>query len=160
MKAHLKEIRPGKGLGTLLFGKSREQVKAMLGKPEEVERYSLSDEEGDATEAWHYDDLGLSLSFDEEFGWKLSSIAVSSADFTLDGQSLIGKNKAEVMEAFRANEWGELEEDVEVSEDDPDSCLMHVDESRISLWFEQDELTEIQIGPFYRNEEIIWPEEA
>lgn len=147
MKENLKEIKIGKGLGSLTFGNTREEVKAMLGAPSDIEKYNLSELEGDETEAWHYDELDLSLSFDEENEWKLSSIAVSNEDYTLEGIALIGRSKEEVLEEFRKHQWGEPEEDEEVSEETPENCLMHVDKSSISLWFENEELSEMQIGP-------------
>ena len=158
MKENLKEIRIGKGLGTLTFGNTRQQVKAMLGEPTDIEKYSLSDTDDDSTESWHYDELDLSLSFDEENDWKLSSIAVSNEEYTLEGISLIGRKKPDVLAEFEKRQWGAPEEDEEIREDDPNNCLMHIDKSSMSLWFENDELTELQIGPFYKNDGILWPE--
>lgn len=146
MSVNLKEIKIGKGLGSLMFGSTRDHVKIMLGKPTDVEKYNLSELENDETEAWHYDELGLSLSFDEENEWLLSSIAISDEECTLDGIKLIGKSKKEVLDEFKKHNWGTPEEDEEISEDNPDSCLMHVDQLSMSLWFENDELSEIQIG--------------
>jgi hypothetical protein len=160
MQDNIRDIRPGKGLGSLSFGNTREQVKAILGEPDEKETYSLTDDEDDQTESWHYDGLSLSLSFDEENDWKLSSIAISSDEYLLEGQSLIGKNKEEVLAQFAANNWGEAEEDEEVSEDAAASCLLHVDKSSMSLWFEANELTELQIGPFFSSNGIKWPDRS
>ncbi len=157
MKEQIKNIEFGKGIGALVFGQSRKEVEAILGKPSEVERYYLSEEDDDETEAWHYDNLFLSLSFDEEHNWKLSSVAVSSDFYIINGQSLIGKSKDEVFELFEKNQWGEPVEDPEVSQDAPGSSLYHVDYGSLSLWFEGEELTEIQLGPLLDNENIIWP---
>jgi hypothetical protein len=159
MDDKLKDIRIGKGIGTLMFGSTREQVKQILGEPSEVEKYSLSEVDSDNTEAWHYDEHDLSLSFDEENDFRLSSIAISGEGYTLEGQPLIGRKKPEVFEQFKANKWGEPEEDEEVRKESGDCCLYHIDDSSMSLWFENDELTEVQIGPFYKNEEIVWPHE-
>jgi len=157
MKEHLKDIRPGIGLGSLVFGNTREQVRALLGEPSEVERYALSEFEDDETEAWHYDELFLSLSFDQEHDWKLSSLAVSSDEYTLEGESLVGRKKDEILEEFRKRQWGEPVEDEEISREDPRNSLYHVEQGSLSLWFEDDEVTEVQIGPHVRDEEVIWP---
>ncbi|RYZ49298.1 MAG: hypothetical protein EOP49_16600 [Sphingobacteriales bacterium] len=157
MKENIKEIRIGKGLGSLTFGNTREQVKAILGDPGEVERYSLSEFEEDETEAWHYDDLGLSLSFDQDNDWRLSSLAISSEEYTLEGSPLIGRNKEEILAEFKERSWGTTVEDEEVAREDPGNSLIHVDEASMSLWFEDGELTELQIGPFYKNDEVVWP---
>jgi hypothetical protein len=160
MKTNLQTILPGKGLGSLLFGSSRDTVKIMLGKPDEEETYSLTDEdeESDRTEAWHYDELGISLSFDEIHNWKLSSIAVSNEDYLMDGHKLIGLGLQEVLELFAAQEWGDPEEDDAVSEEGPEHKLLHVPQSAISLWFDNDVLSELQWGPLWDEEELVWPE--
>jgi hypothetical protein len=156
----IREIKPGRGLGELSFGQTREQVIALLGEPTEKEVYNLSDEDDeDKTESWHYDDYDLSLSFDEENSWKLSSIAVSSDDYLLEGQSLIGKSKEEVLKQCAENNWGTAEEDEEVTAETSGNSLVHIDKSSMSLWFEDDELTELQIGPFFNSTGISWPGE-
>lgn len=156
MENNMKEIRLGQGLGKLLFGMTRDQAKAILGAPSEKEKYSLSDD-GDDTEAWHYDELGLSLSFDQENDWKLTSIAVSSEDFKLEGEAFIGREMDEIMDSISKKDWGEPEEDEEVAEESPENRLLHIDEATLSLWFENGVLTELQWGPFYENESVKWP---
>ncbi|HRO42834.1 MAG TPA: hypothetical protein PL009_08370 [Flavipsychrobacter sp.] len=154
MLDNIKIINIGRGLGTLTFGNSKEQVLALLGEPSEREKYTLSDLESDDTEAWHYDDLDLSLSFDEENDWRLSSMAVSSDDYTLDGVPLIGKNKEEIIEFFTQKGLTEMEEDEEVRADNPENCLLHIDKASISLWFESNHLTEMQIGPYFNTDGV------
>jgi len=149
MLDNIREIHIGKGLGQLSFGATREQVLALLGEPTEREKYTLSELENDDTEAWHYDDLDLSLSFDEENDWRLSSMAVSSDAYVLDGKSLIGSGKADVVQFFIEKGWDNIEEDEEIKKENPENCLLHVDQASISLWFENDELTEMQIGPAF-----------
>ncbi|XZF15166.1 hypothetical protein ACTHGU_03445 [Chitinophagaceae bacterium MMS25-I14] len=154
MENNMKEIRLGEGLGKVRFGMTRDEVKAILGNPAEKETYSLSDD-GDDTEAWHYDDQDLSLSFDEENDWKLTSIAVSSDDYKLEGVGLIGLATEAVLEALEKH--GEIEEDEEIAEESPEHRLMHIDDVTISLMFENEILSELQWGPFYKNEEVVWP---
>lgn len=156
MENNMKEILLGQGLGKIRFGMTRDQVKAILGNPSERETYSLSDDEDD-TEAWHYDDQDLSISFDQENDWKLTSIAISSDSYGLEGEKLIGQKIDDVLSYFSKKDFGEPEEDEEISEESPEHCLMHIDEATISLWFENGILTELQWGPFYENAEIKWP---
>ena len=59
-QTQLKNITPGIGLGVLRFGMTREQIKQLLGAPDEI-----VNEEADS-ETWHYDELDLSLNFDQE----------------------------------------------------------------------------------------------
>jgi len=152
MLDNIKDIVIGRGLGALSFGMSKEQVLALLGEPSEREKYTLSELDSDETEAWHYDDLDLSLSFDEENDWKLSSIAVSSDAYHFDGVALIGKNKEEIIAFFANKGMTEIEEDEEVNDDNPDNSLLHIDKASVSLWFEKNELTEMQIGPYFNTD--------
>jgi hypothetical protein len=145
MLDNIKDIYVGKGIGLLTFGNTQEQVLAVLGEPAEREKYSLSELDNDDTEAWHYDDLDLSLSFDQESDWQLSSIAISSDEFLLDGQPLVGKSRTEIEEVFDKMDW-EPEEDDEVAKDDPACCLIHIDAAGLSFWLENDVVTEIQVG--------------
>ena len=78
MLKELKEIKPGVGLGFLKFGMSRDQVKELLGEPALIDKYSHSDAANDGTESWEYDELFLSISFDEAENWKLMMFSVSS----------------------------------------------------------------------------------
>jgi hypothetical protein len=141
----IKDIYVGKGIGQLTFGNTQEQVLSILGEPAEREKYSLSELDNDDTEAWHYDDLDLSLSFDEENDWRLSSIAISSDEFLLDGEPLVGKSRDEIDALFKSKDW-QPEEDAEVEKDDPACCLIHIDKAGMSFWLENNVVTEIQVG--------------
>lgn len=144
MKNGFTEIKPFQGLGDLSFGMTREQAQSLLGAPSEKETFSLDEDFDERTEAWHYDEDGLSLSFDEGFGWKLSSIAASTEDYTLEGVSLIGKDLVQVLGIFENKDWGELLEDDDMDEEMGSSRLFFVEEKGLSLWFENELLTEVQ----------------
>ena len=47
MKIELKKIIPGYGLGILKFGLLREQVKDILGEPDDLDSYSYSESTDD-----------------------------------------------------------------------------------------------------------------
>ncbi len=145
MSTSISVIKPGYGLGTIEFGSTREDVEQILGKPDEVENYNLSEEEGDKSEAWHFDDLEMSLSFEEFYDWQLLSIAVSGESYTLNGVKLIGKDKTTVIDILEEMKLGELE--VDTDEDDVD--MISIPELNINFWFEDDVLSEIQWEPIY-----------
>ena len=77
MKQEIKNIQFGIGLGIIKFGMSRDQVKIILGEPNEKELHYDEDANIDASELWHYDDLDISISFDQEEDWKLVTLAVT-----------------------------------------------------------------------------------
>lgn len=160
MKQHLKDIRLGEGLGVIRFGATKDEVKQQLGAPTETERYTLDeDDDEDETEDWHYDELGISLSFEQIHDWRLSSIAVSDEAYTLEDISLIGRTKDDVLEEFGKRKWGTPQEDDVVADEGDAQSLYHIDEAMLSLWFEDDELTEVQWGPHVKNGDVIWPDE-
>lgn len=153
-----KEIKTGEGLGNIKFGMTREQVKAILGEPDDVDQYSDSDLEDDSSESWHYDDLEISLSFDEDTDWKLVTIAVSSPEYVFHNKKLIGLDNDALMAALEPLELGEYDEEDWSSEEIPDHRLISYPEAQINFWLEDGELTEIQWGPLFLDEETIrWP---
>ena len=87
-----KEIKIGLGLGEITFGSNKDKVEDILGKPNEIEVLDVPiDDEEISLEQWHYDELELSASFDQEQGEILDTLAVSSDEYTINGFSLIGK---------------------------------------------------------------------
>jgi hypothetical protein len=158
MKKALKEIKPGYGLGNLKFGMTRAEVKLMLGEPSFIDKYSHSDSADDLTESWEYDDLGLSISFDEEENWKLIMISITSDFYELNGVSLIGLKEKELLMKLEAMNLGEL--DLEDCSDlgSDEQKVIEVEEKSINFWLIDDILDEIQWSPFFIDDDTIdWP---
>ena len=145
------DVLPGIGLGNLKFGSNRELVQKEIGNPTEIEKYALDDDDDDVTEAWHYDEEGLSISFDQEHAYVLSSIAISDEKFTLKGNPVIGLSKKEIDALFIKNNWGTLQAD----EEEPN--LYYVDDISCSMYFEEDQCSEIQFSPFIEGNDFAWP---
>lgn len=150
-------INIGKGLNNILFGIKRADLKALLGEPNEKELYNTSEDDDYQTEDWHYDELEISFSFDEEDGWKLTSIGSSSPDIAINGKKLMGMSLDEVIDATENMNLGDNEL-VDLSEDDGNQQLLSFLESSINFWFEDNELTEIQWGVQWTDEDTPkWP---
>lgn len=157
MKKEIKDIIIGQGLGDVKFGLSRESVISLLGEPDERDLQTLAENEPQS-EIWHYDELELSLGFDQGENWRLISIAVSAEEYNFESKALLGKSREEV-EAFLADSsLADLEMD-DLSDDvDSAQCLLMSEESEINFWFEEDVLTEVQWGPLFKDDDtIIWP---
>ena len=157
----MKDILIGKGFDEIRFGMTREEVKKILGEPDEVDAYASSEEEEDNTEAYHYDDLELSVSFDEIDEWRLGSIAVSSPDALLEGTKLIGKSDDDLLAEISVFELGESEREDVSSPESPDHEVISFTEASINFWLENGAVSEIQFGPIWddENEEVMWPED-
>ncbi len=154
-------IVPGQGLGIIKFGMTRDQVRQLLGDPDEVDQfgYEDSEDEEDQTEAWHYDALNASFSFDAIDNWRLNGIAVSDPAYLLKDQSLIGMNRNSLQETLSSMGLGEVVVDDWSEETMPEDKLLCIDDISMNFWLESDELAEIQWGPYVdEDENVHWPE--
>tara|TARA_B100000925_G_scaffold122434_1_gene90900 strand:- start:836 stop:1267 length:432 start_codon:yes stop_codon:yes gene_type:complete len=137
-------IKPKIGIGDIKFNASINEFIDFFGNPDEDEL--LNDEnENFKSRILHYDNIGLSASFDEEYEWRLTSIAVSENEFQIKGVHLIGINNSTFLEKIKQLNFGKYEREVFV-EDDYSSTLYHFEDMHLSFWFENNELKEIQWG--------------
>lgn len=153
-----KNVLLGKGALDLVFGMTRDEVKAVIGEPDEVEAFA--DDEDGQSEAWHYDDYELSATFDETDDWRLTSLAVSSPEFLFEGVNLLGLSSEEVIQQLEIMDLGDVSLEEISDEDSPEQQVATIIEVSLNLWFEDGLLTEIQWGPYWDEdeEEYIWPE--
>lgn len=149
------EISPD---AALRFGMSRDDVRAVLGEPEQVNDDGGDEDdgggggdgdEGAVVEAWYYWTHGIALSFDEEVDWKLCAIEVTSADTELDGQRPIGMT---IEQARAALSGAEIEWDGDEMEP------AGVDAWSLNMWIEDDKIASLQwsVG-FDENDQENWP---
>lgn len=152
------EIKAGIGFDSIKFGMSRDEVKKILGKPDEIETLTDNQEEGE-TEAWHYDEHELSISFEEIDDFRLFSIAVSSETSEFKNKKLIGLTKKELLKELEALAIDDLKIEDWSTDGDLGQELIFSEKLSVNLWMEEGVLSEIQWGPFFEDEEtIIWPE--
>ncbi len=151
MSVNLKNIELTDGLGDLKFGMSQNEVKELIGEPDETEMidYAEEGEDGMKSLAWHYDSHEFSLGFDEEDDWLLVTISISSEAFTLDGEKLIGLSKDMVKKAIDHLNITDLELDDWSNEEGRKQELLSSEEKSVNFWFDNNELTEIQWGAIY-----------
>lgn len=149
MNQDIQDILPGEGLGKIRFGISRAQLKELIGEPDEVDQYSYSDEEEELTESWHYDELDLSVSFDEEFDWRLVTMSVSGPEYTFMGKKLIGLQRLKLVHTLTELGIEDLEFEDCSTEDNPDHQLIASNEAGVNFWMDKGVLTEIQWSPLF-----------
>ncbi|HAM98156.1 MAG TPA: hypothetical protein DCQ26_06060 [Marinilabiliales bacterium] len=149
----LEAIEIGVGIGPLRFGMTREEVNSLLGEADEVEYIEATTEDEESSIIWHYDELEVSLSFADEPDWMLVAIATSSEDVQLAGKKVIGSNKESVLKLVAEFGLGDADEEDITDEDGIPTTVVYLYESAMNLWFENNELTEIQWG-------AIWDEES
>jgi len=150
---NVKNIEANKGLGELLFGMTQEEVKNLLGQPVEIESYDDKEEELEEgeelgkVEIWHYDELELSVGFEEEAAWTLKSISVTGPSYKMADKNLIGKNIDEVGAILES--WGVIDYETEdhSSEENPDHKLIVSDYLGMIIWFDGGVASEIAWSP-------------
>ncbi|WP_017732097.1 hypothetical protein [Nafulsella turpanensis] len=160
MNKDFKDILAGEGLGQLRFGMSRREVSDILGEPDEIDTFPPTEEEDELTEAWHYDSLELSASFDEQEDWRLVNLSVSAPHYQFEGRSLIGLSREELLDFLNELELNELIFEDWPSDDSPDHKLIASEEAGINFWLDEGVVSEIQWGPLYSEEDecFEWPE--
>jgi hypothetical protein len=153
MKEVSRKIEIGQGFGAIKFGMNREEIKKVAGEPDEIENYNHDEVDGANAEAWHYDEPEISFAFEEFNDWNLSSIAVSSHDFELNGKKLMGLKVDEVSKILETLNIGEVDIEDYSTEDAPDLQLITIEEAGLNLWFDEGILTEIQWSPLWDEED-------
>lgn len=137
-----KDIELGVGIDTLKFGMSQDEAKGILGEPTEINKQEHSEEDPDyISEEWHYDEIEMSIVFDNLEKMELTTMSVSSEVYTLEGKHLIGLERKQVMEIIGrmdlSPEWEEM------PDDGPNNIALINEEDGISLYFEKGVLSEI-----------------
>lgn len=155
----MREIIIGQGLGEIKFGMTKDEVEKILGKADEIEKYSYTDNDENKTESWHYDELEVSFSFDEEDDFELGAISVTSDKFLFNGEKLIGKTEEEVLNFITSIYPEDIKHEFTTYEDDPDRVLVSFEDLSFSLWFMNGVLEEIEWAVLWDEDEMqIWPE--
>lgn len=152
-------IVAGIGLGKLKFGMERNTVQLIFGKPEEKQNYSYTKEEDDLTESWHYDELELSLGFNQEDDWRLIEIAITSQDYRFREFSPIGLSKQQLIDKLKEKKVNDLQFEEWTTIESQSHELLSSESLGMNFWFDENILTEVQWGPLFLDDETInWPD--
>jgi hypothetical protein len=161
MNPKIKQIIPGVGIDTLKFGMTKDEVRALMGAPEEIDNIPDEDDQMiDSLESWFYDELELTLVFDEDYDWRLVSIAISDAHYTLFGDPIVGKPLYEVLDILKKHKV-EITDRVDASDaETPDMEIIESENEGMMIWAMDGEAIEIQIVPEMDQDgsTLIWPE--
>lgn len=152
------EIKLGRGLKSIQFGSTKDEVEKAMGKPNVIDTFSNEDPELGETHVFHYDELSLSFTFEEMDEFKLGMISVNDDNFLIRDIIRTGMKKQQVLDALEELNMTEYGEEDHSNAENPNHTLIAIDEKSLYLWFDNDKLSEIQWFPFYdEDEEIIWP---
>lgn len=148
----LHTVKVGIGIGELLFGSSRDDVRKYLGSPDKID--IDRDTDGMKHELWIYELIGGSVSFDEEDDFRLSIIETSSPLATLEGMCVIGLARDAVLSHLCRFGIGNMTN----NEDNLEKITF--DDVELNLWFELDILRDIQWSVLFDEyDKISWPKQ-
>jgi len=159
MKQELEEIKPLEGLGPLKFGMSRDEVREIMGEPNDVDTYSFSEDGEDKSESWHYDEEQVSMSFDEDDDYRLITLAVSGEGYKLKGRALVNMSRTAVIEFLNENGITDLSFEDADTIDMPNHELISAPQLFLNVWLEKESVKEVQWSPeFTDDDEVNWPD--
>ena len=133
------EIHLKKGIGELVFDSSIEDIIKIIGPPTEVEE--MGEDIDYPTTVLHYEELGLSLFFDNNSATKLTCIDLDNPNATLFGETIIDLFPRKIEELMIKNnifnetkekeDWGEMR----ISFEDYSIDFYFIDEKLVSITF-------------------------
>ncbi len=155
------KIIPGVGFSKVKFGIKKEQLIELMGQPDEIEEdANYGDSPDDKVTVLYYDTDGFSVSFDKDENYRLTEISFESDLFILEGCVKVGMSTQDALKALEKAGYEEPNlEDLD-GEVDPDekTVAYTYDDMNVTLWFDNDVLQTIQIGPFWFDSDTIkWP---
>lgn len=147
------EIELGTGIGNIRFGFTMDQVRDIMGEPEEVEE---SDEDDEFEhKAWNYWEKGYSFFFDREDDYRLSCIQTENPEVILFGQKVFDMPAEQVKALMLQNGLTDYEtEKLETGE-----TRLSYEREMIDLYLEDNRLLAINFGVFINDDlEVQWPD--
>lgn len=150
------EIIPGKGINQILLGMKEDDVKELLGQPDETDEQVYDD--GDEARSFYYLDQGLDLTFESDDDYRLSFITTEDQKYHISDSIRVGMAIESVEKALGKLNWKITTREEIGTPEVPDQTLLTIEDQNINLWFMDKVLDEIQIGPFWLDDETPdWP---
>ena len=148
------EISLGTGMGPLRFGTSMDEVRTLLGEPEEIDE--SEDDDDFEHQAWNYygDDHLLSLYFDREDDFRLSCIETDHPGLRLFGEPIHGRPLDQITALMQQH--GSAQPEMETMEGG--EVRLSYEKSMIDMYFEDGMLQFVNFGVFISDDLVVqWP---
>ncbi len=148
------EIKPLEGLGVLKFGASQDDVRDLLGDPEETETIDI---EGEIHEVvvWSYWEKGYSFYFEKDLDNKCTNFEADNEEVTLFGNKVFEMEQQAIIDLMQNNGYKKFE-----IEDDPDmdEVIVFFDDAHMQFVFEGEELILVSWAVAMNDKnEVLWP---
>lgn len=141
------EIKLKEGIDTLNFGDTTAVIKEVLGSPNEIESLDNEMEEEMDTILWHYDELGLTVFFEEEE--VMTCLETDNENSTLFGKKVFGMAEKDLIKLMEDNGF----KDYETEEEAWGERRVSFDEAMVDFYFVEGKLTTIDWGVYIEDEE-------
>lgn len=138
----MKEINiyPLKGINNLIFGLRQEDVKNILGPPDDIEQ--IDEDEELTSVIWQYWDLGVTIFFDEMDNTVFSSAEIENPDALIFGKRIFDLSEKEAILLFKENGFSELD----IEDHDWGERRISFDDAMIDLYYENGRLNCINLS--------------
>lgn len=146
-------VKPGRGIGNILFGISKERLVELLDEPDALDK---SNEDGEECEHYYYDDLDIAFTFSKAESNKLLVITIGNPQYLIAEKLHTGMEMEKALSEIEKLKW----EAPEIEELEDNDLIFTFEETGVDLWFEDGILTGFQLTPQWKNDdEIDWPEQ-
>ena len=145
------EISLKTGLNELRFGLTMDEVKKIMGDPDDTETLDDSEEK---TEVWYYWEDGITVFFEMQGIFKCVCLETDNPDSVLLGHKISELKETDIKDLFVKNNYVEFEtEDEEWGEK-----RISIDDAVVDIYFDKGAIMSVNWGVDYdEEEEPIWP---
>lgn len=142
---------PGKGIGNILFGISRERLVELLGEPDALDD---NEEDGEMCEHYYYDDLDIAFTFSSAEENRLLVITIGNPQYLVADKLHTGMDMSEALNAIDELGWKKPQ----IEELEKDNLIYTYEDAGVDIWFEEGVLTGFQMTPQWKDDDnIAWP---
>ena len=150
------EIHPGRGVGPLVLGMSRDEVREALGAPETEEEHTHEDDT--QMVSWEFREGRLETDFSSDDDYRLGSITTADHESQIEGVALIGMRESEFLASAKDAGVGPLKLDAEFADLKARDYIW--DKMNMSFWVREGVLESITVMPRYDRSGNVpqWPD--
>ncbi len=143
------DIKPQKGLNSLLFGTGTRDAESCFGKPEETE--TLGDTPEERSLIWHFWEKGFSLFFDVKQGIKFTCVEIDHPETLLWGKKIFSFSEPELKALFILQGYKEID----MEDHDWGERRISFDDALMDFYFEKGRMISINYGITLEEEKIL-----
>ena len=145
------EINLKKGLNELKFGLTMDEVKKLLGNPDDKE--NIKEDEID-TEIWYYLEDGITVFFGEEEDWRCICLETDNEGAEILGKKIIDLKASEIADLFSKNGY----KDFESEEEEWGEKRISIEDAVVDFYIENEEILAVNWGVDYDDDgNPLWP---